>query len=180
VQAAAGLLNRLVVDAARAAGLAVVNLPPSASVVCREGVILRMALEPVQAALEQGLAPLVFGDVAVDETRGGTIVSTEDVFGYLARRLRPAQVLLAGIEPGVLRQWPDGEVMPHLAADATVGGVGAAEAADVTGGMAGKVRAMQALVREAPGLKVRIFSGERPGLVRGTLLGEAPPGTLIE
>jgi isopentenyl phosphate kinase len=179
VQAVAGQLNRLVVDAARAAGLPIVNLPPSASAVCREGVIERMALEPLRAALDHDLLPLVFGDVSVDEARGGTIVSTEDVFAYLARALRPAQVLLAGIEPGVLTHWPHGEVIPHLAADAAVGGVGDSHAADVTGGMAGKVREMQALVRTLPGLAVRIFSGETPGLVRSALLGEAAPGTLI-
>ncbi len=179
VQAAAGLLNRLVVDAARAAGLPVLNLPPSASAVCREGVIEQMALEPVRAALAHDLVPLVFGDVAVDVARGGTIVSTEDVFAYLARALRPRQVLLAGIEPGVLTRWPEGEVVPHLPADAAAGGVGGAQAADVTGGMAGKVQAMQALARALPGLAVRIFSGDTPGLVRAALLGEAAPGTLI-
>lgn len=179
VQAVAGQLNRLVVDAAREAGLPTVNLPPSASAVCRDGVIERMALEPIRAALDHDLLPLVFGDVAVDEARGGTIVSTEDVFAYLARALRPAQVLLAGIEPGVLTHWPDGAVIPHLAADAAVGGVGGSHAADVTGGMAGKVREMQALARALPGLAIRIFSGETPGLVRAALLGEAAPGTLI-
>jgi len=180
VQAAAGLLNRLVVDAARSAGLPVLNLPPSASAVCRDGVIEHLALEPVRAALDHDLVPLVFGDVAVDEARGGTIVSTEDVFAYLARALRPAQVLLAGIEPGVLTHWPGGEVIPHLSADAEAGGVGGSHAADVTGGMAGKVQEMQALARAVPGLAVRIFDGETPGMVRAALQGEAAPGTLIE
>jgi isopentenyl phosphate kinase len=179
VQAAAALLNRLVVDAARAAGLPVLNLPPSASAVCRDGVIERLALEPVRAALDHGLVPLVFGDVAVDVVRGGAIVSTEDVFGFLARALRPNQVLLAGLEPGVLTHWPGGAVVPRLAADAALDGVGGAQAADVTGGMAGKVAEMQALVRAVPGLAVRIFSGEPAGLVRAVLLGQAAPGTLL-
>src|SRR6266851_3616870 len=112
VQAVAGELNRLVVDAARAAGLPVLNLPPSASAVCHDGVMQTMAIDPVSAALDHDLVPLVFGDVALDEVRGGTIVSTEDVFRYLAGILRPGRILLAGIEPGVLARWPGGEVIP--------------------------------------------------------------------
>ena len=179
VQSVAGLLNRLVADAARAAGLPVLNLPPSASAVCRDGAIVRMSLEPVEAALAHGLVPLVFGDVALDEVRGGTIVSTEDVFRYLARALRPARILLAGIEAGVLSRWPDGEILPRLGVRQALTGVGGAQAADVTGGMAGKVSEMQALAAEVPGVEVLIFSGEVPGQVREALLGQAVPGTVI-
>ena len=179
VQAAAGALNRLVVDAARAAGLPVFNLPPSASAICRDGVIEMLALAPVQTALARGLAPLVFGDVAFDEARGGTIISTEDVFRYLAGALRPRRILLAGIEPGVLTRWPDGEVIGRLGAGAAPAALGGSHAADVTGGMASKVVEMQALVQSVPGASVRIFSGAQAGLVRQALLEEAQPGTLI-
>ena len=179
VQAVAGQLNRLVVDAARATGVPVVNLPPSASAICRDGVIESMVTMPLQVALEQALVPLVFGDVAFDEEQGGTIVSTEDVFGYLARTLRPAQVLLAGREQGVLTHYPDGAIIPHIRPDEVVAAAGGSSAVDVTGGMAAKVREMQALAAAVPGLTVRIFSGELPGLVQAALLGEAHPGTTI-
>ena len=180
VQYAAALLNRLVVDAAWAAGVPVLNLPPSASAQCADGVLESLAVGPVQAALEQGLVPLVFGDVALDTVRGGTIVSTEDVFAYLAGILRPDRILLAGLEPGVLTQWPDGEVLSRIAPDAILAAVGGAQGYDVTGGMASKVAQMQVLVRRVPGLSVSIFSGEPPGLMRDTLLGQANPGTVIQ
>ena len=179
VQAVAGELNRLVVDAARAAGLPILNLPPSASVVCRDGVIQSLALEPLRMALAHDLVPLVFGDVALDEVRGGTIVSTEDVFRFLAGRLPPERILLAGIEPGVLTRWPDGEIIPQVTAGTSLAGLGGSRAADVTGGMAGKVREMLALCEAVPGTRVTIFSGVTPGLVRAALLGEAQPGTAI-
>lgn len=179
VQAAAARLNRFVVDAARAAGLPVVTLPPSASAVCRAGVIESLAVAPVEAALAHDLVPMVFGDVAVDLAQGGTIVSTEDVFAYLARRLRPDRILLAGLEPGALSRWPDGEVLPVIAPGAALDALGGSHAADVTGGMAGKVREMQRLVMAVPGLSVRIFTGAEPGLLRDTLLGRAAPGTHI-
>ena len=56
--------------------------------------------------------------------------------------------------------------------------LGAANGADVTGGMESKVREMLALVQEIPGLTVRIFSGEQPGNIQKALAGEAV-GTLI-
>ena len=179
VQAVAGELNRLVVDAGRAAGLPVLNLPPSASAVCRDGVIQSLALDPLRAALAHDLVPLVFGDVALDEMRGGTIVSTEDVFRYLAGHLRPERILLAGIEPGVLTRWPDGEIITRVTPNTSQDGLGGSRAADVTGGMASKVREMLALTEAAPGTQMRIFSGVMPGLVRAVLLGEAVPGTAI-
>ena len=178
VQHAAGLLNRLVVDGAREAGLPILNCPPSASVICRDGVIQSLALAPIQSALQHNLVPLVFGDVALDETRGGTIVSTEDVFRYLARVLRPQKILLAGRDAGVLTRWPDGEVIPEIH-DLGAAQIGGSHAADVTGGMVSKVREMLALAADAPGVEIRIFSGEVPGLVHAMLLGEAEAGTVI-
>jgi len=179
VQSVAGELNRLVVDAARAAGLPVLNLPPSASAVCRDGVIKSLAVDPVEAALDHDLVPLVFGDVALDEVRGGTIVSTEDVFRYLAGSLRPERILLAGIEPGVLTRWPDGEVIPAVTPEIVLSGLGGSHYADVTGGMASTVAEMLALTQAVAGVSVRIFSGMAPGVVRAVLLGEATPGTVI-
>jgi isopentenyl phosphate kinase len=179
VQAAAADLNHLVVAAANAAGLPVLNLPPSASAVCADGMIESMALEPLRAGLDHGLVPLVYGDVAFDQVRGGTIISTEDIFGYLAPRLPPGLILLAGIEPGVLTRWPDGEVVPRLAPGARLGEVGGSHGYDVTGGMASKVQQMLFLVSARPGLEVRIFSGQPAGAVRAALLGEAAYGTVI-
>jgi isopentenyl phosphate kinase len=182
VQWVANQLNRLVVDAARAAGLPVVNCPPSASAVCRDGVLEALALAPIEAALAHGLVPVVQGDVAVDVARGGTIVSTEDVFGYLAPRLRPARVLLAGIEAGVLDRWPAGAVIPEIVGamgPSPLPQIGGAHTADVTGGMAAKVRETLALVAGLPGCEALIFSGETPDLVRRALLGEVVAGTRL-
>ncbi|MBL8046828.1 MAG: isopentenyl phosphate kinase family protein [Anaerolineales bacterium] len=177
VQHVAALLNRLVVDAAREAGLPVVNFPPSASVVARDTVIEQMALAPLENALAHGLLPVVQGDVAVDLARGGTIVSTEDVFRYLAPRLQPARILLAGIERGVLTHWPDGEIIAELNEIPTA--ATGSHAADVTGGMAAKIRETLAMVRAAPNCTALIFSGEEPELVKRALLGESVPGTVL-
>lgn len=175
-------LNRHVLDALRAAGLPAINAPPSASAICRDGVITSMALTPIQNALDRGLVPLVMGDVAVDEVRGGTIVSTEDVFRYLATQLRPQEVLLAGIERGVLTRWPDGEVIPQINA-ANIANLRpvlrGSSAVDVTGGMESKVLEMLAQAGAMPGLRIRIFSGLEPGRVQAMVMETSGGGTLI-
>ncbi len=178
----ASTLNRLVLEALHTAGLPAVAFPPSASIIARDGQVESWNLEPLQAALRAGLLPVVYGDVVFDSRRGGTILSTEDLFGRLARELRPERMLLAGREPGVWADYPactqlievlDGRRLREIEA-----GLGGAVGADVTGGMASKVRQSRKLVQELPHLEVLIFSGETSGAVRDVLSG-ARIGTQI-
>ncbi|MCS7087455.1 MAG: isopentenyl phosphate kinase [Thermoflexales bacterium] len=181
VSVVAARLNRLVVDALHDAGLPVVAFPPSASARCHDGRLVALATEPIREALLRGLVPVVMGDVAFDVVRGGTIVSTEEVFAYLAAHLPVARVLLAGETEGVYRAPDRPEVLPVITpADwSTIQhGVGEARGADVTGGMAAKVRAMLDLVQAHPTLIVRIFGGLKATQVAAALRGE-PVGTLI-
>lgn len=175
-------LNQLVIEALAAAGLPVIAFPPSAAVIARDGHPLRWDLHPMQAALDAGLLPLVNGDTVFDEQRGGTILSTEDLFIYLARLLHPGRVLLAGREEGVWADYPActrliPEITPenYLAVAAQITG---SASVDVTGGMIEKVRTMLDLAGDLPGFEARIFSGLKPGLVKQALLG-ARPGTGI-
>jgi isopentenyl phosphate kinase len=178
----ASALNRLVMEALVRAGLPAIALPPVASVVAADGQVARWELQPLRASLQSGLLPVVFGDVVFDRARGGTILSTEDLFAHLAKELQPRRLLLAGIEAGVWADFPActrlipeitpanlGEVLPAL---------GGSAATDVTGGMFSKVGQSLELVQQVPGLEVLIFSGETDGAVREALLGEIR-GTVI-
>jgi isopentenyl phosphate kinase len=178
----ASTLNRLVMEALHQAGLPAVALPPVASVIADDGRVASWDLTPLRETLRAGLLPVVFGDVVYDRTRGGTILSTEDLFAHLARELQPARLLLAGIERGV---WEDFPACTRLIPEITSGNLaqvapslGGSTATDVTGGMASKVQQSLDLAQEVPGLEVLIFSGEENGAVREALLGEAR-GTLI-
>jgi isopentenyl phosphate kinase len=178
----AAALNRLVVDALVMAGLPVISLPPSASVYAQDGQVAIWNLAPIRAALAAGLLPVIQGDVIFDRARGGTILSTEDLFAYLAVELCPRRVLLAGLEPGVWADYPNcvelvTEITPGDLGD-VMDSIGASAAPDVTGGMLSKVNQSLELVQRIPGLEVYIFSGEEPGAVERALLGE-PLGTAI-
>ncbi len=183
----AGQLNRLVLAALLRAGLPVISLPPSALAVCRDGRIVGFHADPVLSALTHGLIPLVFGDVAFDETRGGTIVSTEEVLAVLARRLAPAHLTLVGIVDGVFdadpMRHPEARRIPHLHVadvDALGTALGGSHGVDVTGGMAGKIEEMAALIRQNPELRVHLVSGESPGhLLRHLQNPDLPLGTTL-
>jgi isopentenyl phosphate kinase len=174
----ASTLNRLVVEALHRASLPVVTFSPSASVIAHDGIVLNWDYNPIQAAISTGLLPVIHGDVAFDEIRGGTILSTEDLFAYLARRLHPESILLAGLETGVWSDFPSREhlireISPKNISQMTIG-PGMAAGTDVTGGMASKITGMLALVEEIPDLEILIFSGEQPGNMRRALLGNNP------
>jgi isopentenyl phosphate kinase len=171
VAAAAARLNRIVTDRLLEAGVPVLSVQPSASARCHDGEVTYLELRPIRAALAQDLVPLVYGDVALDDVRGGTIASTEDLFLYLAEELRPRRVLLLGSVPGVLDG--RGEVVSHLmpgqlpALGQALSGSGGV---DVTGGMADKVSRMLALVRRHEETAVHILSGLERGLLTRALL----------
>jgi len=175
-------LNQIVINSLRSAGLPVIAFPPSASVIAQDGKILEWNLRPLQSALSAGLIPVTFGDVAFDTVRGGTILSTEELFVYLAKKLLPERILLAGIEEGV---WEDFPVCTHLINEITPKTFGnlaqyirGSNAIDVTGGMADKVQQMLELIKEYPTVQALIFSGDQSDLVRLALMGKNP-GTLI-
>jgi isopentenyl phosphate kinase len=181
VSAAAARLNRLVTDAFLKAGVPVLSLQPSASARCEDGQLKTLESAPIQTALAHNLVPLLYGDVALDSVRGGTIVSTEEIFLHLAPILRPRRILLAGDVEGVLDT--SGEVIPHIRPGQIArlsARLGGSHGIDVTGGMLGKVTAMLRLVELHPEISVRIFSGLTGGEVERALADPAyPAGTLL-
>jgi isopentenyl phosphate kinase len=181
VSDAASRLNRIVVRELLEAGVTAVSLQPSASAICRDGQIIALAHEPVRRALDAGMVPVVFGDVAFDTVRNGTIISTEEVLMFLATKIRPSWFLLAGETAGVLDE--AGQVLPLISGEnylqiATA--IGGSRGTDVTGGMAGKVRSMLDFVEDNPSSRVRIFSGlENEKLKEVLLRPEGSAGTEI-
>lgn len=176
VSVAAARLNRIVADALHEAGISVVSIAPSATAICADGRLMEMDTRLIQTALTQGLAPLVMGDVALDSIRGGTIVSTEEVFAYLADYLPVTRILLAGKTEGVYRNQKQVDVIPVITPQTwqdVQNGIGASRGADVTGGMASKVRDMLALASRRPGISIQIFSGLTEGNLTRAWKGEA-------
>lgn len=174
---AAARLNRIVVEALLAAHLPAWSIQPGATLHCVDGRIKAGPLAAVQGALDRGLIPVVFGDVALDEVRGGTIASTEEIFAWLARHLHPRRLVLAGEVDGVFTADPTVDPTAQPVAEITPAtlatiraGLGGGAGMDVTGGMAAKVAESIVMVEAQPGLEVIICSGLIAGNVQQALL----------
>lgn len=178
----AAALNWFVMQAFHKAGVRTLSLSPASSVITSEGRVILWEMTPLQMALSAGIVPVIHGDVVFDEIRGGTILSTEDLFSHLTHALRPDRILLAGLEEGVWADFPARtrkiERITPASFNEVSNGMGKASGADVTGGMESKVRQMLEAVQQLPGLTVQIFSGVGAGNLSRALAGETV-GTLI-
>ena len=185
---AAGRLNRIVTQALLETNLPVWSIQPSVALECADGQIVAGPEQIVTFALARGLLPLIHGDVALDSVRGGTIVSTEEIFDWLATSLRPRRLILIGEVDGIYTADPqldsDARRIPLItpATAATIADkLGESYGMDVTGGMVAKVQHVMTMVQQHETLQnVLICSG----LVKGQLLealldAEANIGTRI-
>lgn len=173
----ASALNRFVMKALRKVNVPAVALAPAASVIASSGKVSIWETTPIRMALGVGLVPVIYGDVIFDEVRGGTILSTEDLFGHLARALNPERILLAGLEAAVWEDFPARTRKVESITPQTFSkfeeNIDKSANVDVTGGMKSKVSQMLDLVQQNPLLKIQIFSGVEPGNIVRTLMGES-------
>jgi isopentenyl phosphate kinase len=186
---AAARLNRIVADLLLEEGVPVWSVQPSASAVCVGGRLVSCAIGPIQAAIEHGLVPLIYGDVAFDERQGCTIISTEELFLYLARQVPVHSIVMVGEVDGVYDRDPlvDPQAVriPRITPASFAGlqaQLGGSYAVDVTGGMLTKVEAMVSLVASGHVDRVHLISGRRRGALNRALLGaqEVCGGSVIE
>ena len=184
--ASAARLNRIVVDVLLEQGVPAIAFAPSATAQARGGRLVEMSWEPIRAALERGLVPLVYGDVGLDEAQGACILSTEEIFAYLARHLQPDRIILASDVEGIYSSDPQRDPGAPLLARVSPAEwprlqarLGGSPAVDVTGGMLGKVRRMVELVQTQPSILVHFLSGERSGAIMEALLNRPYRGGTV-
>ncbi|MEF8881843.1 MAG: isopentenyl phosphate kinase [Halapricum sp.] len=120
----------------------------------------------VEAMLGEGFVPVTHGDVVVQAGEGATVLSGDEIVTRLAGQLSADRVGLCTTVPGVLDG--DDEVIDRIGDFESVAeALGASDATDVTGGMAGKVRALLALDTPAtifgPDDLTAFLEGDRPG-----------------
>lgn len=170
VALAAAELNARMAHILWVAGVPIWRIQPSASLIAQDGIPQSMVVQTIETALANSLIPLVYGDVALDAVRGGTIISTESLFTYLAQVLPVTRMVLVGEVDGVLDE--SGQVIPRI----TPASISTAKSAlkgssgtDVTGGMLTKVTDMVALVKQKPSLTIKIVNGTVAGVLRSVL-----------
>ena len=109
---------------------------------------LTLPTQQVRTLLDEGFVPVLHGDVIGHAGAGVTVVSGDELVVELAQGVDADRVGLCSAVPGVLDE--DDAVIPRIDAYEEVANVlGASDATDVTGGMAGKVQALLDLDVEA-------------------------------
>ncbi len=152
----------------------------SSGAVSENGKIINWNLEPVKRLLDLDIIPVTFGDVIVDLEKKFTIVSTEEIFRFMAKELKPSKVLLVSryavheSDPGKFPQSKKIDLIDRKVFDRLKAGLSGSHGFDVTGGMLKKVEiAMEIaeysdhveIISSDPGNLVRAMKGEHVGTV---------------
>ncbi len=169
-------LNSRVAAALQQAGVPAVSFQPSAGGILSGGTLVSFPTEVVKKMLDNGLVPVGYGDVLVDNQTGFNILSGDHLAPYLARELGATRVILATDVDGVLDK--DGNVVAEITpesddalSDLSVRGT------DVTGGMKRKIEELLALAGD--GIDAHIVNGAKKGVVQEALGGSFDGGTRI-
>jgi len=179
---AARQLNQIVCEIFVEIGLPIISLPASSALITKDRSISAWMIQPLEESVNHGLIPIIYGDVLFDHYLGGTIFSTEELFEGLTGHLHPARILLAGIDSGVYRDFPENmDLIDRISMQSfqeEVMNLQKSSATDVTGGMITKVMEMLTIVRQYQEIEIQIFSGENQTNIYKALSGEHI-GTII-
>ncbi len=148
-------LNRIVVNEGLKLGLKVFSFVPSSFALWHDGLPQSGYAENIKEALNRGFVPVVYGDAVFDSRKGVTIASTENVFSFLSRWIRPSRVILATDVDGVFDKDPKSnkdakliKVIDSTNIDKVLNGASGSHKIDVTGGMASKLATLYQIVKQ--------------------------------
>ncbi len=183
VQNDAATLNRIVVNNLLKIGEKAFSVSPSSCCTANNSEIDSFYLETLERLLESKLLPVIYGDTVVDKKQGCTILSTEKLFVYLAKELKPGRIIIADKAGGVYTADPfkdkDAKFIPEINEnnwEKIKGYLDESHGIDITGGMKEKVKKAVELAKL--GIKVNIINGRNSDELKKALLGEEP-GTKI-
>jgi len=149
-------LNFAIVSSLRHEGIEAVTFPPFAAALAENGRLTFCGEKQISCLLDVGIMPVLFGDVVCDTKKGGCIVSGDQIVSYLAQALHVSRVGFVTQTGGVIQ---NSAIIEKISRNSfSEISFTPVEAADVTGGMKGKIEELL-LLAEA-GITSSIFSPE--------------------
>jgi isopentenyl phosphate kinase len=100
-------LDNLVIGAFNDEGMWSAAVPPGSSVIMKGGILSRMDIWPFERYLKIGITPVTFGDVALDNEKGVSICSGDQLMVRLAKRFRPRKVIFCADVDGLFTADPN-------------------------------------------------------------------------
>ncbi|AEN05278.1 isopentenyl phosphate kinase [Halolamina sp.] len=169
IHSAMKALNQFVLSRLHERGVPALPVHPLSAGSRDEQGELSLPLGQVETMLGEGFVPVLHGDVIATAEEGVTVLSGDEIVTEAAVALDAERVGLCSTVPGVL---DDEDVIPEITTFEDVAAVlgGSDVAADVTGGMAAKVKQLLDL-----GVPASVFG---PDAISAFLAGEEP-GTTV-
>ena len=176
-------INRIVMDILLEEGLPAVSLRPMSMMITDAGKLKNNLFEIVEETLNQGLMPVVYGDVIWDKKWKSTIYSGETTLNeigiYLSKRgFKVDKIIQVGETNGVYDD--KGKTIPSISKrnwKSIQQYVFNSRRADVTGAMKHKIE--NALLIANKGIKTWITNGIIPNQLFNVLHGKNIRGTII-
>jgi isopentenyl phosphate kinase len=170
-------LSMIVAGAGKRLGIPTYPIAPASFAVASDSSIVDGSIDSITTALEKGFIPLVRGDVMIDRKIGVSIGSTEEVFKFLASRMKPQMLILGTDVDGVFDKNPQDhkdailiKKIDRTNRELVLGLAGDAKKPDVTGGMKGKV-AKALSIADDTGCDVYIANAGVPGVIGSLVSG---------
>jgi len=162
------------------------NLPAfpyqaSASAVMNSGRLTQMDISTLRGLLKIGMIPVLYGVPAYDENQKCSILSGDQIAGFLAQKLN-AKIIIHGTDvDGIYDEDPNLDsnavLIPEINAkniDQVKNYLKGPRQIDITGGMIGKI---SEVIKS--GVKGQIINAQKPGNIRKAINGERI-GTIID
>ena len=179
------VLNGLVMDALVWHNVPAVSVTPSSCIVTENGRIKFFEDTILKMLLKMGFAPVLYGDATLDEKMGFTVLSGDQIVSHLARKFNAGKIVIGVDTDGLCDADPKVAKNAKLYANLTLeelkkikDKLGKSTAADVTGGMLGKITELIPAIEQ--GIPVTIANAAKPNRIYKALMGETVEGTVIE
>jgi isopentenyl phosphate kinase len=167
-------------------GLPVISVQPSSVIKQNNGQLKSIYLWPIEQALDQGLIPVLYGDLVPDLTLNFSICSADVSSAYLANVLNAERLLFGTDVDGIYTNDPYHDCRARLINKISLHSlargkviVGSSHSRDVTAGMAGKLRAVSSYLGGKRSRKVIIFNGQKSGRLKQVLADKPGPHTVV-
>jgi len=179
------VLNGLVMDSLVWHNMPALSVTPSCCVVTENGRIESFEDTAVKTLLKMGFVPVLYGDVVFDGKLGFTVLSGDQLVAYLAKKFGASRIVIGVDTDGLYDADPKvvetAKLYVHLTLrelEKIKDTLGKSTAADVTGGMLGKIAELIPAV--AQGIPVAIVNAAKPNRTYKALIGDMVEGTVIE
>jgi isopentenyl phosphate kinase len=175
-------LNLLVLKSLQEHDIPAVSISPHSSVKLNNHKLQKMDYGIFEEYLDKKFTPITFGDVVLDKTLGFSICSGDLLIQALSKHFKPEKVVFVIDEDGIFSANPKIDKKAKLIQKTTIKElktltISADAHADVTGGMAGKIKIIKKIAKS--GIETILVNGNKPDRLYKVLVGEKTKSTIV-